>query len=105
MTLFLRFLRHSESPKQKPDTQPQSLPAPKPSTSTSHARTEPSHVASEASKPDKPKQTIDALAPPVAGVVVVNGKGKGKAAEVEIDWSDWHPQAYIPRNLAELRFM
>ncbi|EGG09396.1 uncharacterized protein MELLADRAFT_115732 [Melampsora larici-populina 98AG31] len=36
--------------------------------------------------------------------VLVNGKGKGKAPEIVIDWSDWKPHTYSQRHMAELRF-
>lgn len=41
---------------------------------------------------------------PQENTVHVNGKGKGKAPEMVIDWSDWKPQTYTPRHMAELRF-
>lgn len=43
---------------------------------------------------DKPQETT----------VLVNGKGKGKASEIVIDWSDWRPHSYSQRHMAELRF-
>ncbi|KAG0140963.1 hypothetical protein CROQUDRAFT_664465 [Cronartium quercuum f. sp. fusiforme G11] len=94
----------TESPSRKPDDTHERSVAPRASTSSAsspHARVEPTP---EVQKPSSPKS----VPPPVVTTVVVNGKGKGKAAEADleltVDWSDWRAQTYVPKYLAELRF-
>ncbi|KAH9813255.1 hypothetical protein DFH28DRAFT_364909 [Melampsora americana] len=116
--------KHSaESPRRKFPTE--TLPLPRASTSSSvesyHAQPDRSpsieQSGSNKTKPNiiEPKLTetsqnsnTDHTSKPTEKTqettILVNGKGKGKATEMTIDWSDWKPHSYSQRHMAELRF-